>query len=142
MVYELSGEIDRLVREYTGPHLRSILVYTADDYDLQYVRDDVAEEYDDAEVELVVEELRLQTLEREYLDGLFEQKHGRIVSNVLTFADAVEINFLVDDGVGLSIAIDRDYCDTCGPFFEDLSNAFERHVAASDTAGGRVTEGA
>ncbi|MFC7165831.1 hypothetical protein [Halospeciosus flavus] len=114
MVYELAGDIEELVHEHAGAFLRSIVVYTADNYEIRFVRDDVEENYDATEIERALDELRLETLEREYINSIFAEKHGEFISNILTFTEAVEMNFLVDEGVGMAIAVDREYFEQRG----------------------------
>ncbi len=130
MVYELAGDIEELVHEHAGAFLRSIVVYTADNYEIRFVRDDVEENYDATEIERALDELRLETLEREYINSIFAEKHGEFISNILTFTEAVEMNFLVDEGVGMAIAVDREYFEQRGLFVHDLSERLLADIAS------------
>lgn len=97
------------LRGQVGDHLRSVVVYTADDYEVRYLRDDVADGYDTAEFERGIEEMRFEALEADYINDVFGERHGDLHCNATFFEAAVELNFVVDDTTGLAIAIDADY---------------------------------
>ncbi|GGL34636.1 hypothetical protein GCM10009037_17820 [Halarchaeum grantii] len=99
---------DRL-RDRLGDSLRSVVGYTRNDYTVHYLRDDVAADYDDAEIARGVEEMRFESLEAEYVNDLFAERHGELRCNVTFFEDAVELNFPLSETEGLAVAVDADH---------------------------------
>jgi hypothetical protein len=106
---EFGERIESAVGEQTGDSLRSIVGYTRDSYTIHYVRDDVKQTYDDRNVERAIDELRLETIEKEYINNLFQEMHGELDCRIDVFENAVEMNFAVGEGEGLEIAVDREY---------------------------------
>ncbi|GGM70205.1 hypothetical protein J2752_001853 [Halarchaeum rubridurum] len=111
------GILDDLC-ERVGDDLRSVVVYTASDYDLQYVRDDVAADYDEHAIERAVEEMRFKSLEADYIEDVFRERHGDHRCTVTYFADAVELHFPVSATTGLSVAVDAAYFARQDSFIE------------------------
>lgn len=89
-----------------GGALRAVAAYDQRDYELQYLRDDVARRYSEAELEAVFEELALSGRDRDYLEGIFHA--GRIECSILGFEDAVMFHFVTDGGAGRFVTVDRD----------------------------------
>lgn len=106
---EFGEQIVALLQDEIGDHLRSIIGYTGESYTVHYLREDVADAYDETDIDRTLEELRLETLEKEYLNSLFQEMHGDFECRIDMFGDAVEMNFVVADGEGLEVAIDRAY---------------------------------
>lgn len=98
-------EIEPGVREY----LRSVVGYTADGYAIHYIRDDVEAQYTEEEVQTAIEELRLETLEQEHVNRVFETVHGKQQCRVTFFRSAIEMNFIVGEGTGVEVAFDREW---------------------------------
>ncbi|QDX39912.1 hypothetical protein [Salarchaeum sp. JOR-1] len=106
---EFGDAVVTSLRDQVGDHLRSVVGYTADTYVFHYVRDDVRERYTGDELDDAVDELRLETLEKHYLNSVFQRRHGDHYSRVVVFSEATELNFVVADGEGLAVAVDTAY---------------------------------
>jgi len=126
-----SEEFGRLVVEALcrdiGDHLRSVVGYTRDNYAVHYIRDDIADSYTDAELEDAIDEMRLETLEQNYLNSVFQARHGEVYCRVVVFSEAVEMNFAVNDGVGLAVAIDTDYFARTDNVVKEILALIEEH---------------
>ncbi|GAA0295442.1 hypothetical protein [Halarchaeum salinum] len=117
--------ISDALRDYVGEYLRSVVVYTRDDYHVRYLRDDVAVDYDDAEIERGIEEMRFEALEAEYVNDLFAERHGDLRCNVTFFEDAVELNFPLSETTGLAVAVDAGYFAQQDSFVQHVLDCFD-----------------
>lgn len=89
-----------------GDQLRSVVHYDEAGFDILFLRDDVAERYETAEIERVVEDLRLGSFGKAYQEKLYV--HGRLRCNVRLFEQAVEMHFPHDNFSGTAVAFDFD----------------------------------
>ncbi|GGN06014.1 DUF7522 family protein [Halarchaeum nitratireducens] len=113
------------LRERVGDDLRSVVVYTESDYEIRYLRDDVAADYDEEGIERGVEEMRFKSFEAAYVDDVFREHHGELRCNVTYFADAVELHFPVSETTGVSIAVDADYFAQQDSFIEFVADRLD-----------------
>lgn len=70
---------DRLIdvaREHVGDSLRTVATYHEREYDLLFLRDDIADQYSTDELRRVFDELALAGLGQDYLKSIFHA--GRI----------------------------------------------------------------
>jgi len=126
---EFGERIESVVGAQIGEHLRSIIGYTRDSHTVHYVRDDVKRTYDDRNLERAIDELRLETIEKEYINSLFQEMHGEFDCRIDVFENAVEMNFAVTEGEGLEISVDRDYFAEQDTLVGDIMGAIGTHVA-------------
>lgn len=104
---ETSAEaLTEFLRARVGDHLRSVIQYDDAGADLLYVRDDVADEYTDDEVERVVRDVRLEAVEKPHQESLYE--HGPLDCTIRCFEDAVEMHFPHDERSGTAVALDGE----------------------------------
>ncbi|PSP54789.1 hypothetical protein BRC82_08635 [Halobacteriales archaeon QS_1_67_19] len=101
-----SEALTEFLQECVGEHLRSVIFYEEDDTEIVYVRDDVADQYTDEEVERIVREVRLEAVEKPHQESLYE--HGPLNCTVRWFEDAVEMHFTHDETSGTAAAMDGE----------------------------------
>lgn len=89
--------------------LRSVVGYTPESYTIHYIRDSVAAQYTETEIQAAVEELRLETLEQEHVNSVFGAVHGDQQCRITVFDQAIELNFVLSDGTGVEVAFDREW---------------------------------
>lgn len=89
--------------------LRSVVGYTPQSYTIHYIRDDVATQYTQDEIQAAIDELRLETLEQEHVNSVFGSVHGDQQCRISVFDHAIELNFTLDDGAGVEVAFDREW---------------------------------
>ncbi|WP_158057073.1 DUF7522 family protein [Halorussus halophilus] len=94
------------LKQRVGDHLRSVLYYDSDGGNVLYLRDDVAEQYDDSEREKVLQDVRLEAFEKPHQEDLYE--HGPLNCTVRCFEDAVEMHFAHDETSGTAVALDGE----------------------------------
>lgn len=87
-------------------NLRSVAHYSEDQRELVYVRDDVAKEYTDEEVDEVFNHLWMEAFGKPVQEDVYSHTDLRCL--VSHFGDAVEMNFLLGDHTGVAVAFDAD----------------------------------
>ncbi|MGB9986654.1 DUF7522 family protein [Salarchaeum japonicum] len=125
---EFGDVVVAALRDQAGDHLRSIVGYTRDNYTLHYVRDDVRERYTEDELDEAVEEMRLETLEKNYLNSVFQRRHGDLYCRLVVFSEATEMNFVVSDGEGLAVAVDTPYFEAEENVVKAILGTIEEHT--------------
>jgi SpoVK/Ycf46/Vps4 family AAA+-type ATPase len=101
-----SEALTEFLKDYVGDHLRSVMYYDEAGADIVYVRDDVAEQYTDEDVEEVVHDVRLEAVEKPHQESLYA--HGSMNVTVRCFEDAVEMHFPHDEKSGTAVALDGE----------------------------------
>ena len=101
-----SEALTDFLQQRVGDHLRSVLYYDSDGGEFLYLRDDVADEYDDAERENVLRDVRLEAVEKPHQEDLYA--HGPLNCTVRCFENAVEMHFPLDETSGTAVALDGE----------------------------------
>lgn len=89
-----------------GDNLRSVVRYDTDGYDVVYIREDVGDQYSEADLEAVVRDLGIDAFEKGHQEGLYV--HGDLNCTVRCFDDAIEMNFVFDRGDGIAVSLDGE----------------------------------
>jgi len=110
-----SEALTEYLRDRVGEHLRSVLAYDGDGGELLYVRDDVADQYSEAEIANIVREVRLEAIEKPHQEDLYA--HGSMNCTVRSFEDAVEIHLPRDETSGTVVAFDAEVFAIHNTFF-------------------------
>lgn len=104
---EVSSEaLADFLKQRVGDHLRSVLYYDDDGGEFLYVRDDVGDQYDDTELEDVLQDVRLEAVEKPHQEDLYA--HGPLNCTVRSFEDGVEMHFPHDETSGTAVALDGE----------------------------------
>jgi len=98
--------LTEFLHEYVGDHLRSVIRYDETGGEILYVRDDVADQYTDEEVEEIVRDVRLEAVQKAHQEDLYE--HGPLNATVRSFDDAVEMHLPRDETTGVAVALDGE----------------------------------
>lgn len=98
-------------QKQTDGELRSIIKYTPDSIEIEYIRDDVAAQYSDKELHKAINESRLDSLHAPLYEHSFSKDHGQLQCMITCFENVIEMNFAIDDGVGAAVAIDAEAMD-------------------------------
>lgn len=106
MVAQVASRLQAFFEERAGDDLRSILTYDGDAHEIVYVREDVAEQYSPEELAKSIDTSRLDSLTSPLYEGSFSPEHGELTCLVQAFEHAVEMNFILDDGVGVAVGLD------------------------------------
>ena len=102
-------KVHTVIQPAARSQLRSVVGYTPESYTIHYIRNDVETQYTDEEIQTAIEELRLETLERDHKDSVFGAVHGDQQCRITVFDQAIELNFVLGDGTGVEVAFDREW---------------------------------
>ena len=104
---EIASEaLTEFLKERVGDHLRSVIFYDDAGGQVLYVRDDVADEYTDADIEEVVQDVRLESVDKPHQESLYS--HGPLNCTLRSFDDAVELHFPHNETSGTAVALDGE----------------------------------
>lgn len=87
-----------------GDDLRSVVWYADREFEYVYARDDVMDEYSDDEIQDVVNDLTMDSLQKPSKERLYA--HGTLRSVVECYDDGIEMHFIHDDAEGISIGLE------------------------------------
>lgn len=104
----MASRLEMFFSERTGGNLRSIVKYQPDSFEIVYLRDDVADQYTDAELGDAIDDSRMESLTAPIYDDMFSADHGDLTCLVKCFQHVIEMNFVLDDGVGAAVALDEE----------------------------------
>ncbi len=99
-------DLAAFLHERVGDNLRSVAYYHADEYEVVYLRDDVADQYSSDDHEHIARDVRLENVTKAQQEDLYV--HGRLQCTVRAFDDAVEMHFPFDDTSGVTVALDAE----------------------------------
>lgn len=111
MVASVAVRLQRFFEEQVGADLRSIITYDAESHEVVYVREDVADQYSPAERANSIDTSRFDSLTGPIYEEAFSPQHGDLLCLVQVFEHAVELNFILDDGVGVAVGLDAHALD-------------------------------
>lgn len=115
MVSTVAARLQSFFEDRVGESLRSIITYEADTHAIEYLREDVAAQYSPDELADSIDTSRFDSLTGPLYEGAFSHEHGELTCLVQAFEHAVEMNFILDDGVGVAVGLDIDALeDTSG----------------------------
>lgn len=108
MAMRLAERLEEFFENQTGEHLRSIIKYEPYDCEITYVRDDVADQYTEDELEKAVDDSRMESIASPIYADMYSEDHGNLLCMVKCFEGVVEMNFALADGVGAVVALDTE----------------------------------
>ena len=97
-------EFIEFLQKTFGESLRSVLYYTQDDYELRYIRDDVAEEYSDEEIATVAKHLQIDAMSRHIAERRYT--HDSLRCQIQSFEGGIEMNFIGEENEGVAVGLD------------------------------------
>jgi hypothetical protein len=108
MAAETIPRFRELFEDHAGEHLRSIVRYECDDYEVVSLREDVAVQYNDRELYEAVDQNRLDSLAPPVYEETFADDHGDMTCLIECFENVVDMNFILDDGIGVIVTLDAE----------------------------------
>ena len=106
MVTEMARRLQKFFEERTAGDLRSIVVYDEDEFEVSYLRDDVAVEYTEREVATAVDDARTESLMAPVYGDLYTDDHDDLICTIKMFPSVVEMNFVRSSAEGVAVALD------------------------------------
>lgn len=111
MARSVTTDIETFFRQRAQGRLRSVVEYEPDSFEVVYTRNDVAEQYTQAEIERAIDDSRMESLSAPVYDDIFATDHGELSCLVKCFENVIELNFIVADGRGTAVALDAEALD-------------------------------
>ncbi|WP_232703552.1 hypothetical protein [Halobacterium wangiae] len=111
MAVQMASRLEEFFEEQTSGALRSIVKYDHEGMDIVYLRNDVAEQYSEAELLDAIDESRMQSLSTSLYERAYSEGHGELECIVNCFENVVEMNFALEDGIGAAVALDVEALD-------------------------------
>jgi hypothetical protein len=99
------GLVD-LLRDEVGDELRAVGRYDKEGYDVLYIREDVAAEFSQEDVEEIHHEMVLKGLGNQHIESLFNDEV--LDCSIYQFEDSVRLHFVEDDYLGYYVSFDYD----------------------------------
>lgn len=93
----------QFLQEEINDHLRSVIHYDDDGFEVIYVRHDVAAEYTDDDINEVIQDLGMEAFGKPVQENLYD--HGELQCTMRWFDDGIELNFLASDTEGVAIGL-------------------------------------
>jgi hypothetical protein len=113
MVPKTIPPVQDFFEEHAGEHLRSIVRYDRDGYEIVFLRDDVAAQYDDQELDNAIDQNRLDSLTSPVYEDVFAKDHGEMRCLVQCFENTLDMNLILDDGIGAIVTLDAAAIADC-----------------------------
>ncbi|WP_336360939.1 hypothetical protein [Haladaptatus sp. ZSTT2] len=108
MAMRIATRLEEFFTKRAEGNLRSIIKYDHDGTEVVYLREDVAARYSAEEVEEAVEDSVMESLFAPVYGDIYNDDHGELTCMIKCFENVIEMNFVVDDGVGASVALDAN----------------------------------
>jgi len=108
MATRMVSRLEEFFEQRTDGNLRSIVKYEEDSHDIVYLRDDVAEQYTSEEIESAIDDSRMESLTAPIYEDTYSEDHGQLTCLVQCFENVIEMNFVLEDGVGAAVALDAE----------------------------------
>lgn len=108
MATRMASRLERFFEGRTNGNLRSIVKYDGDSYDIIYLREDVANQYSEPEIESAIDDSRFSSLSVPIYEDIYSDDHGDLTCMVQCFENVIEMNFVLEDGVGAAVALDEE----------------------------------
>lgn len=122
MNQQVASELQEFFEAEAKAELRSIVRYDLEGVEVEYIRDDVEEQYSEAEVAKAVDESRLDSLHAPLYEHTFSKDHGELQCMITCFENVIEMNFAIADGVGTAVAIDSEAMDEAHGLISEARN--------------------
>ena len=102
---EQKGLLD-LLKDEVGDKLRAVGRYDKEGYDALYIRDDVAAEFTQEDIEEIHHDMVLKGLGNQHIESLFNDEE--LECSIYQFEDSVRLHFVNNDYLGYYVSFDYD----------------------------------
>lgn len=106
MATRMASRLQSFFEDRAPGKLRSIVRYNHDSFETVFLRDDVADQYSPEELERAIDESRMDSLTAPIYEHTYSEDHGELTCLVQCFERVIEMNFVLEDGVGAAVALD------------------------------------
>jgi hypothetical protein len=120
----IAEELASYLDQQAGDSLRAVGHYSADDYEVVHLRDDLRQQYTDDEIEGIVEGLRWESFGKSTQEGQFHL--GPLNCSIKAFEEAVVMHFPYDDKRGTLVSLDSGAARDLLQFIDECLTRIER----------------
>lgn len=99
---------EEFFEERADGHLRSIVNYEQREFNIIYLREDVAEQYTEEEIRAAVDESVLGSIGAPVYGTVFSDDHGELTCLVQAYKNVIEMSFVLAEGMGTAVALDEE----------------------------------
>ncbi|MCG1002654.1 MULTISPECIES: hypothetical protein [Halobacterium] len=118
----------RYLRELDAGDVRSAVHYEGDDYETVYQRDDLSEEYTEAEFEEIAKHFVLKGFDDPLEQPEFA-RFGHLDATVRWFHEVVVVQVPLDEWTGVIVSLDRDTIEDTGTLIDALLQFVDENFA-------------
>lgn len=104
MAREDGTELTSYLKDTTGEYLRGVVSYNGNEYDIQFIRDDLRERRLKSEVDKMIDRLRQESRSREHRAFPF----GNLNGTVRSFEEAMVMHFPSTQSRGTVVTLDPE----------------------------------
>lgn len=104
MAWEDGTELTSYLKDTAGDYLRGVVSYNGNEYDIQFIRDDLRERRLKSEVDKMIDRLREESRSREHRAFPF----GNLNGTVRSFEEAMVIHFPSTQSRGTVVTLDPE----------------------------------
>ena len=108
MATRMASRLQEFFEKQADGTLRSIVNYEPDAFEITYLRADITEQYTPSEIESAIDESRMESLSAPIYEDTYSEDHGDLTCIVQCFESVIEMNFVLEDGVGAAVALDEE----------------------------------
>lgn len=108
MATRMTARLESFFEHAVGDDLRSIIKYEKESFEIVYLRDDIADQYTDEELEEAIDDSRMESMTASISEEVFAPDHGDLTCLVKCFENVIEMNFVLADGVGTAVGLDAE----------------------------------
>jgi hypothetical protein len=108
MATRMASRLQEFFEQRTDGKLRSLVKYEADTFEIVYLRHDVTDQYTHSEIESAIDESRMESLSAPIYEDTYSDDHADLTCMVQCFENVIEMNFVLEDGVGAAVALDAE----------------------------------
>ena len=120
----IAQELASYLDQRAGDSLRAVGHYSADDYEIVYLRDDVRDRYSDADIKEIVKNLRWESFAKSTHEGQYHL--GSLNCSIQAFVEGVVMQFPYDDKHGTLITLDPGAARQLVAFIDDCLTRIEQ----------------
>lgn len=120
--------LTEFAHEKVGGDLRAVVAYDEDGFDPVYLRPDVREQYSMSAIDRIMEDARLEALERPVIADTFADDLGEFTSRVKVFDRIIQVNVTLSDAEGVVIAMDRPQIPAAECLIDELRAVAEAEL--------------
>jgi hypothetical protein len=133
--------LTEFAHEKVGDDLRAVVAYDEDGFDPVFLRPDDREQYSMSSIDRIMEDARLEALERPVIADAFADDLGDLTSHVKVFDQIIQVNVTLSEAEGVVVAMDRPQVPAAECLLDELGPLPRRNSSVSERCRKRTGDG-